>query len=236
MDERILYTVAGAVGQAEHASVCLRESHVIPVYLSGDDAVVRAADAGLGFARTATDELRLVEALEFWASRPTVVLDLRDRGLARPVLGCIHRLIFSHRWNYSQFLVCSSKLSELMVIADRDRHVRIGMVSESSLHGLAHIGREIGAYCAVAPLASITANTCRVCHEHGLMVFADNTNEPAHMDALHTMGVDGFVSSREHAVYGWLAARQGQVTAEAGRRDRRVHAMATRPVEGVAVR
>lgn len=157
---------------------------------------LRALDAGHG-ERIPT----LREVFQTVNRRAFINIELKGRRTAAPVCALIHEFVYTHGWQYADFLVSSFHRTELRAVPDPQVPIGLLLTRPTRLYGLS--ARRVRA-CAVHPAVRyVTARFVADAHRRGLRVFPYTANDPAEIARLRDLGVDGvFTDFPERAVGG----------------------------------
>ncbi len=147
-------------------------------------ADLRALDAGKG-ERIPT----LREVFETVDRRAFINIELKGRRTAAPVEALIREFIERHGWRHEHFLVSSFAHGELRAI--RDPQIRIGLLLARPSRLYSVSARRVRAWSVQPALPYATARFVEDAHRRGYRVFVYTVNEPADLERMRDLGVDG---------------------------------------------
>jgi glycerophosphoryl diester phosphodiesterase len=147
-------------------------------------ADLRALDAGRG-ERIPT----LREVFETVDRRAFINIELKGRRTAAPVEALIREFIEHHGWSYEHFLVSSFQHRELRAIVDLRIRLGLLLTRPSRLYSVS--ARRVRAWSVNPALRYTTARFVEDAHRRGYRVFVYTVNEPADLERLRALGVDG---------------------------------------------
>ncbi len=147
-------------------------------------ADLRALDAGEG-ERIPT----LREVFETVDRRAFINIELKGRRTAAPVQELIREFIAQHGWRSEDFLVSSFHHRELRAIDDPQIRIGLLLTRPSRLYSVS--ARRVRAWSVQPALRYVTARFVEDAHHRGYRVFVYTVNEPADVERLRALGVDG---------------------------------------------
>lgn len=147
-------------------------------------ADLRSLDAGHG-ERIPT----LREVFETVDRRGVINIELKGRRTAAPVEALIREFIAQHRWTYEHFVVSSFQHGELRAIHDPQIRIGLLLTRPSRLYSVS--ARRVRAWSMHPALRYTTARFVEDAHRRGYRVFVYTVNEPADVERMRGLGVDG---------------------------------------------
>ena len=147
-------------------------------------ADLRALNAGKG-ERIPT----LREVFEAVDRRAFINIELKGRGTAVPVEALIHEFIARHGWTYEHFVVSSFHHGELRAIGDPRIRIGLLLTRPSRLYSVS--ARRVRAGSVHPALRYVTAQFVEDAHRRGWRVMVYTVNEPADLERMRRLGVDG---------------------------------------------
>ncbi|HEX8182839.1 MAG TPA: glycerophosphodiester phosphodiesterase family protein [Candidatus Saccharimonadales bacterium] len=147
---------------------------------------VRKLDAGAG------EKVPLLsEVFDLVHKRVRINIEMKGRGIARPVAELIAVYVDEKGWSDSQFIVSSSNYTELRRFAQLRPTVRIGTLFRGSPpYRRVLTNRDYG-FSANLALANATAQSIREAHNRGLKVYVYTVNSKRDAQRLRSLKVDG---------------------------------------------
>lgn len=158
-------------------------------------AALRSLDAGLG-ERIPT----LREVFETVNRRAFINIELKGRRTAGPVTALIEEFVTTRGWRYEDFLVSSFNRRELRAVGDARIPIGLLLTRPSQLYALS--ARRVRASTVNPAARYVTARFVADAHRRGLRVFAYTVNEPAEIERLRGLGVDGVFTDFPERVVG----------------------------------
>lgn len=147
-------------------------------------AQVRNLDAGKG------QRIPLLrEVLDTVDRKALVNIELKGLRTAAPVLALLRDYVAHRGWSPSDFLISSFHRAELRQL--RDSGFPIGILFARSARLFRPLARALGAWSIHVPLGRVTPGLVSRVHADGLKLFVFTVNDPADMDRMQQMGVDG---------------------------------------------
>lgn len=147
-------------------------------------ADLRALDAGMG-ERIPT----LREVFETVDRRAFINIELKGGRTAAPVEALIREFIEQHGWSYEHFLVSSFHHRELRAIGDPLIRIGLLLARPSRLYSVS--ARRVRAWSVQPALRYTSARFVEDAHRRGYRVFVYTVNEPADVERMRGLGVDG---------------------------------------------
>jgi glycerophosphoryl diester phosphodiesterase len=145
---------------------------------------VRSLDAGKG------ERIPLLrEVLETVNRRALVNIELKGPRTAGPVLALLRDFVARGGWAPGDFLVSSFHRAELRQL--RGSGFPIGILFARSARLFHRPARALGASSIHVPLAQVSPGLVSRVHDDGRKLFVFTVNDPADMERLKQMGVDG---------------------------------------------
>ena len=147
-------------------------------------AELRALDAGKG------EQIpTLREVFEAVDRRAVINIELKGRRTAGPVEALIGEFVSGRGWEYGDFVVSSFHHRELRAI--RDRQIRIGLLLTRPSRLYSVSARRVRAWSVHPALRYVTARFVEDAHRRGWRVLVYTVNEPAALERMRDLGVDG---------------------------------------------
>ena len=147
-------------------------------------AELRALDAGKG------EQIpTLREVFETVDRRAVINIELKGRRTAGPVEALIGEFVSGRGWEYGDFVVSSFHHRELRAI--RDRQIRIGLLLTRPSRLYSVSARRVRAWSVHPALRYVTARFVEDAHRRGWRVLVYTVNEPAALERMRALGVDG---------------------------------------------
>ena len=147
-------------------------------------AELRALDAG-GGERIPT----LREVFDLVGRRAFINVELKGRRTAGPVEALIREFVTRHGWSYEDFVVSSFHHSELRAIVDR--RIRIGLLLTRPTRLWPLSARRVRAWSVHPALRHVTPALVEAAHRRGYRVIVYTVNDPADIERMRQLGVDG---------------------------------------------
>jgi glycerophosphoryl diester phosphodiesterase len=148
---------------------------------------LRSLDAGLG------EQIpTLREVCATVARRGFINIELKGRRTAGPTATLLRELIAEQGWKHEHFLVSSFLRRELRAFREADGgHTPLGLLLARPTRLFLRQARLLGAVSVHPPLRYTNARLVERAHEHGLRVYVYTVNEPAALERMRALGVDG---------------------------------------------
>jgi glycerophosphoryl diester phosphodiesterase len=156
-----------------------------------DIDIIRSLDAGMGERIPLLSEV--LEALE---GRCSLNIELKGSGTAGPVSGMLFDEIENGRWREDDLLVSSFSPVELKDFADSGTGISTAILIDRNPRGSEEFADMIGASAVHPNLEYLDKEFLDRCHCLGLNVNVWTVNDPAAMDRMIDMGVDGIFTDR----------------------------------------
>ena len=147
-------------------------------------AELRALDAGEG------EQIpTLREVFETVNRRAVINIELKGRRTAGPVEALIGEFVSRHGWEYGDFVVSSFHHGELRAIGNRQIRIGLLLTRPSRLYSVS--ARRVRAWSVHPALRYVTARFVEDAHRRGWRVLVYTVNEPAALERMRALGVDG---------------------------------------------
>ncbi len=147
-------------------------------------AELRALDAGKG------EQIpTLREVFETVNRRAVINIELKGRRTAGPVEALIGEFVSRHGWEYGDFVVSSFHHVELRAIGNRQIRIGLLLTRPSRLYSVS--ARRVRAWSVHPALRYVTARFVEDAHRRGWRVLVYTVNEPAALERMRALGVDG---------------------------------------------
>ena len=150
---------------------------------------LRRLDAGGGERIPTLDEVLDVADREIGVN-----IELKGLGTAGPVHEVIERAISEKGWSQTGFIVSSFHLGELVAIRELSDEVRTGVLFARERGGIVEFAELNDAYSIHPYFGSVDADFIGEAREKGLRMFVWTVNDPADIDYMKALGVDGIIS------------------------------------------
>ena len=147
-------------------------------------AWLRTLDAGKG-ERIPT----LREVFETVNRRAWINVELKGPRTAKPVVALIREFLAQPGWLASDFLVSSFNRRELRAVEDPRIPIGLLLTKPSRLYALS--ARRVRASSVHPGVRFVTRKFVEDAHRRGLRVFPYTVNEPADIERMRALGVDG---------------------------------------------
>jgi glycerophosphoryl diester phosphodiesterase len=169
-------------------------------------AELRALNAGLG------EQIpTLREVCEVIRGRAFLNVELKSKGTAIPTIALLEELVASGKWMWSDFILSSFRLAELLTARKQGGSVvPIGLLLGRPTHFWRRTGRRLGVISVHPNIRWTSARMVQQAHAEGWRVFPYTVNTPIQLGRVRQVGVDGVFTDFPDRV---LASGSGGETA-----------------------
>lgn len=135
----------------------------------------------------------LTEALAYLKDKASVQIELKGPGSGVVTAECVVQAA-TQGWPQSSFLVSSFDQDELLVFKGKAPGIPLGLLTYGYPVNCIQIAKTLGVISVHLHIDSVTEKRIQDLHSEGLKVFVYTVNEPADIQLMKNMGVDGIFS------------------------------------------
>ncbi len=123
-----------------------------------------------------------------------VILDIKGRGVAKPLVEALHAAVKTRRWKLHQFLISAFNHKELQRIKKFDTNIKIGLLYYRHIRSVLKRAQKLSAYSVHFNEHYLRKPLVESLHRHGIKTFVWTVNSSFDAKRLYKLGVDGVIS------------------------------------------
>lgn len=138
----------------------------------------------------------LTEVLDLIDKKCLLNIELKGKNTAIAICNLMQYYIKNHGWQYEHFIVSSFQHSELKVVFEMDKNVRLGVLSKAGVDETMDFAKTISAYSIHPNHALVSAKNVESAQSQNLKVIVWTVNDPDRIKKMKICGVDGIISDK----------------------------------------
>ncbi len=137
----------------------------------------------------------LSQVMDLIDDKVALNIELKGAGTAVPVNGLVEQYVREKGWTPGNIIISSFKWDELRAIRAENGIIQIAvLIGEDPLEAIA-VAKELGAVAINPHFSTLNEGNVAQIHGQGLKIFPWTVNEPADIQRMKELGVDGIITN-----------------------------------------
>lgn len=136
----------------------------------------------------------LIEVFELVNQKCLINIELKSKGMAKPIVDLIQLYVNEKKWKYNQFLVSSFDWVSLLDIHLANPEIPLGVLTEYDLELALAFAKFTEAQSIHVYYHLLTKENTAKIQKEGIQVFAWTINEPEDIQKIKSYNVNGIIS------------------------------------------
>ena len=180
----------------------------LDVHLSSDGEIIVIHDEtidrttnGNGFVKDFTSvQLKqfgiptLTEVLDLMNHNFFVNIELKSNDSAEKVIDLIEKYVSENNWDYENFMISSFLWTNLEIVSQRNKRIKIGVLAEDSIEIALAFAKEIKAFSINPYFKLLNPENVKLMHNEGFQIHTWTVNSPEDITFVKSLLVDGIIS------------------------------------------
>ena len=136
----------------------------------------------------------LEEVFDLVNKRVIINIELKGRGIAKPVARIVKKYVRDKKWPLSCFFASSFKEKELRDFKKLCPKIKLGLIAKDKKTDFVKSAKRLGAFSLNLSFKLINKKIIKDLHNQGFKVFVWTINKKNNIKKIKSLGVDGIVS------------------------------------------
>jgi glycerophosphoryl diester phosphodiesterase len=165
-----------------------------------DETIDRTTN-GNGFVKDFTSvELKqlgiptLTEVLDLMNHNFFVNIELKSNDSAEKVIDLIEKYVTENNWDYENFMISSFLWTNLEIVSQRNKKIKIGVLTEDSIEIALAFAKEVKAFSINPYFKLLNPENVKLMHNEGFQIHTWTVNSPEDIIFVKSLPVDGIIS------------------------------------------
>ena len=165
-----------------------------------DETIDRTTN-GNGFVKDFTSvELKqfgiptLTEVLDLMNHNFFVNIELKCNDSAEKVVDLIEKYVSENNWDYENFMISSFLWTNLEIVSQRNKKIKIGVLTEDSIEIALAFAKEVKAFSINPYFKLLNPENVKLMHNEGFQIHTWTVNSPEDITFVKSLPVDGIIS------------------------------------------
>ena len=138
--------------------------------------------------------LTLTEVLDWVDGRCNLVVEIKERGVAKPLIQLLQQYLKNKPWQIEQFIITSFYHRELRQVKNLNSKFRIGLLYYRHLRSIPRKAKKMGAYSVHLNTRYLGKKMIDTLRLFGIKIFIWTLNQPSEIKKAQELDIDGIVS------------------------------------------
>lgn len=136
----------------------------------------------------------LADVFELVNQRCFINIEIKDKKATKPVVSLVEKVIQIQNWNSDLFLLSSFDWTVLEEIANQNRTIRLGVLTEEATDEAFELAQKIKAFSIHPFYQLLKQETVDLWQQNGFKIFPWTVNSPEDINFVKSFQVDGIIS------------------------------------------